>query len=227
MGEAMLTIVDSEIGEFNIPFWVRDLATFRRWAEEDDTLDFGRVGYLKGTVWIDMSKEQLYTHNGVKTEVSSVLHQFVKQNQLGRYFNDGALLCNLPADLSGQPDGLFVSHEGFRSGRVRDVVGKRDGGFVELEGAPDLVIEVVSPGTVRKDTVRLREAYWEAGIRENWLIDARQEPLKFDILRHTAKGYVATRKPGGWVKSAVLGQSFRLTQAPNEYGRPDFTLELR
>jgi hypothetical protein len=227
MSEAMLTVVDSEVGEFNIPFWVRDLASFRRWAEEDDTLDFGRVGYLKRTVWLDRSKEQLYTHNGVKTEVTIVVGGLVKARRLGHYFSDGVLLSNVPADVSGQPDGTFVSHESLRAGRVKDVVGKRDGGYVELEGAPDLVIEIVSPGTVRKDTIRLRQAYWEAGIPEYWLVDARQEPLKFDILRSTTKGYVATRKTDGWIKSAVLGQSFRLTQTLDERGRPEFTLDVR
>lgn len=227
MGLESITVMDTEIGVFNIPAWVQDLATFRRWVEEDDELDFGRVGYLKGSVWIDMSKEQLYTHNGVKTEVGSVLHQLVKAHRLGSYFSDGVLLSNVPADVSGQPDGTFVSNESLDSGRVTDVVGKRDGGYVELEGSPDLVIEVVSPGTVRKDTVRLRQAYWEAGIREYWLIDARTEPLKFDILRRTAKGYAAARKQDGWVKSAVLARSFRLVQTTSARGRPEYTLEVR
>jgi Uma2 family endonuclease len=227
MALTSITVVDTEVGEFNIPAWVKDLASFRRWVEEDETLDFGRVGYLKGSVWIDMSKEQLYTHNGVKTELTSVLHRLVKGERLGRYFSDGALLCNVPADVSGQPDGTFVSLESFRTGRVKDVVGRRDGGYVELEGSPDLVVEVVSPGTVRKDTTRLRQAYWEAGITEYWLIDARAEPLKFDILRHTSRGYVASRKPGGWIKSAVLRHSFRLFQALDSLGRPEYTLGVR
>ena len=227
MALTSITVVDTEVGEFNIPAWVKDLASFRRWVEEDDTLDFGRVGYLKGSVWIDMSKEQLYTHNAVKTELTIVLGGLVKAERLGRYFSDGVLLCNVPADVSGQPDGTFVSNERLDSGLVNDIVGKRDGGFVELEGSPDLVIEVVSPGTVRKDTVRLRQAYWEAGVTEYWLIDARTEPLKFDILRHTVRGYVAARRQGGWVKSAVLGHAFRLTQTFDPRGRQDYTLEVR
>jgi Uma2 family endonuclease len=227
MALTSITVVDTEIGEFNIPAWVKDLASFRRWVETDETLDFGRVGYLKGGVWIDMSKEQLYTHNGVKTEVTIVLGGFVKANRLGRYFSDGVLLSNVPADVSGQPDGTFVSAESFRTGRVKDVISRRDGGYVELEGAPDLVIEVVSPGTVRKDKIRLRQAYWEAGIREYWLIDARKEPLKFDILRHTPRGYVTTRKQDDWMKSVVLGRSFRLTRSTSDLGRPEFTLEMR
>jgi Uma2 family endonuclease len=227
MALELITVLDTEIGEFNIPAWVKDLASFRRWVEEDDSLDFGRVGYLKGRIWLDMSKEQLYTHNGVKTEVTSVLHRLIKDKRSGRYFSDGVLLCNVPADVSGQPDGTFVSAESFQTGRVKDVVSRRDGGYVELEGAPDLVVEVVSPGTVRKDTIRLRQAYWEAGIREYWLIDARRQPLKFDILRHAQRGYVASRKHDGWVKSVVLGQSFRLTLATGVNDRPEFTLDVR
>ena len=54
---------------------------------------------------------------------------------------------------------------------------------MRLEGSPDLVIEVVSDGSVRKDMVRLRDQYWQAGIQEYWLIDVRGEHLLFDILR--------------------------------------------
>jgi Uma2 family endonuclease len=223
----MVTFVDAEIGEFNVPSWVRDLASFRRWVEFDETLDFGRVGFLKGRVWIDMSKEQLFTHNQVKTKLTVVLDGLVESNDLGFYFCDGALLSSVPADLSGQPDGMFVSNESLASGRVRVIEGKRDGGYVELEGAPDLVIEVVSKSSVKKDKVQLRTAYWEAGVREYWLIDARAEEPTFDLLRYTARGYVASRKPEGWVRSAVLSRSFRLTRRTTRRNFPVFTLEMR
>jgi Uma2 family endonuclease len=63
------------------------------------------------------------------------------------------------------------------------------------------LLEIVSAGSVEKDTQTLRELYWKAGIAEYWLVDARGERLAFDILRHAAKGYVATRKAAGWLKS--------------------------
>jgi Uma2 family endonuclease len=81
--------------------------------------------------------------------------------------------------------------------------------------------------SVRKDTQQLRQDYWTAGIREYWLVDARQEPLVFDILRHTPKGYRTTPKKGGWIKSNVFGKSFRLTCWTSEYGDPEYTLEVR
>src|SRR5205814_3191780 len=101
------------------------------------------------------------------------------------------------------------------------------GGYVELEGSPDMVLEVISRSSVHKDTVVLRQAYWESEIREYWLVDVRREPLKFDILRHTAKGYAATRKQDGWIKSAVFGKSFQLTQGKSALGHPEFTLAVR
>jgi Uma2 family endonuclease len=90
-----------------------------------------------------------------------------------------------------------------------------------------MALEVVSRSSVQKDTVVLRDAYWKAGVREYWLVDARKEPLQFDILRRTAKGFAATRKQGGWMKSAVFGKSFRLTQQTNALGHPEYTLAVR
>jgi Uma2 family endonuclease len=103
----------------------------------------------------------------------------------------------------------------------------RDEGFVELEGSPDMVLEVISRSSVRKDTEVLRKSYWEAGVREYWLADARPEPLQFDVLRHTPKGYRAAAKKEGWVKSTVFGKSFRLTRRLNALGHPEYTLEAR
>jgi Uma2 family endonuclease len=86
------------------------------------------------------------------------------------------------------------------------------------------VFEVISSSSVRKDTIELRDLYWQAGIPEYWLIDARHEPVKFDILRHGANRYLPTKKIGGWLKSSVFGRSFRLTKENDQLGNPQFTL---
>src|SRR5262249_2854101 len=138
----------------------------------------------------------------------------------------GALLSNEAADISGKPDGMFLANATLESGRVRLVEGM-EVGFLEVEGSPDMVLEVISPTSVHKDKVTLRQAYGEAGVREYWLVDARQEPLSFDILRHTARGYSATRKQQDWIKSAVFGKAFRLVVHTTPLGHPDYTLEVR
>ncbi len=212
--------------DVQIPAWVVDLASFQRWVESDDFPEQGRICYFQGEVWVDRSEQQIFTHVRVKTEFGRVLGNLEKSDRRGFFLADGLRVSHAEADLSSVPDGTFILNESMAAGRVRLIAGA-EAGFVRVEGSPDSLLEVISDSSVRKDTVRLRQLYWEAGVREYWLVDARQEPLTFDILRHTAKGYVAIRKQGGWLKSAVFGKSFRLLQQTDRFGHPTFTLEVR
>ena len=58
------------------------------------------------------------------------------------------------------------------------------------------------------------------------LVDARGT-LRFDLFRHTPRGYASTRTQQGWVRSEVFGRSFRLLAPPASGGQPDYTLEVR
>jgi Uma2 family endonuclease len=223
----MITVVDQEVAEVRIPQGVVDLASFRRWASRKDFPDEGRVCFLQGNIWIDMSKEDLFSHNQVKAEYNSVLYQLARKDGSGLHFPDSVRFTNVDAVISNRPDGLFVSWESLRSGFAELVKDKRGKGYVELLGRADMVMEIVSRSSVRKHKVVLRQAYWQAGILEYWLVDARQQPPRFDILRHTARGYAAVRKQDGWLKSAVFGKSFRLGRRENAVGLPEFTLAVR
>ena len=221
----MVTVI-WESQQVSIPDGVVDLESFREWAHSDEFPDQGRIWWLCGEVWADMSKEQIFTHIAVKTEFTIVLGGLAKATRLGRFFSDGLMLSNFEGDIAGNPDGTFLLTDTLQSDRVRLIEGK-EGGYVELQGTPDMVLEVVSRSSVQKDTVLLRKAYWEASIPEYWLVDARREPLSFDILRHTSRGYAATRKQDGWMKSAVFGKSFRLSQSTNTLGHPEYSLDVR
>jgi hypothetical protein len=223
--EGGMTTIVNESEAFCIPGWVKDLASFRRWADSDEFPETARTCYFDGEVWVDMSKEQIFTHVLVKTEIGIVLGGLVKVGQMGLFLIDGALLSNVDADIAVVPDAVFVSTAGLQD-RVRLIEGK-DEGYVEMEGSPDMVLEVVSRSSEQKDTRSLREDYWQAGVREYWLIDARPDPLTFDILRYTPRGYRATTKKDGWVKSAVFGKAFRLLRGLNALGHPQFTLDVR
>jgi Uma2 family endonuclease len=218
--------IQTEGAEITIPDWVVDLESFRRWIDDEDLPEKASISYLNGGVWIDMSKEQVFTHVLVKTEISSGLRALVKEHGSGLFLGDGVRLTNIEANFSVKPDATFGSNESLSSGRVKLVEGIEEG-YLELEGTPDMVLEVVSPTSERKDTEVMRRKYAEGGIQEYWLVDARKEPLSFDILRLTSRGYVATRKQQGWVRSAVFDRSFRLTRKTTALGHPDFTLEMK
>ena len=135
------------------------------------------------------------------------------------------LVTNVQAEISTEPDAMFCSYETLQAGLIRLPGGEQS---LELEGTPDMTLEVVSKTSVQKDTVVLREQYWQAGVKEYWLVDSRAEQPTLDILRHTPKGYVAARnQSGGWLKSAVFAKSFRLTQHIDQVGIVDYRLEVR
>lgn len=210
-----------------IPAEVVDLDSFCRWAISDQYPERGLFSFLHGTIWVDLSPENLYRHNQVKGEISVVLGRLIHEASNGRFLLAGMLLRNSAADLSTEPDGMFVSYDSLRSGRVQRIEGE-NASCLQLDGSPEMVLEVVSDSSVRKDTVDLRELYWRAGIAEYWLVDARAATPRFDILRHGAKGYTATRKQaGGWVKSTVFARSFQLTRTADPLGDPLYVLNVR
>ncbi len=68
ISEDMSTFI-SEAGQVTVPAWVTDIDSFRRWTDTDDFPREGRIWWLRGEVWADMSKEQIFTHLAVKNEM--------------------------------------------------------------------------------------------------------------------------------------------------------------
>ena len=126
----------------HIPDGIKNLAAFRRWFHSKEFPESGRICYLNGQVWVDISKEQIFTHNQVKQEFNLVIGGLVKARCFGRYFPDGVLLTNDRANFACEPDGTFVAGQSLRSGRVCLVEGDKEG-YLELEGSPDMVLEIV------------------------------------------------------------------------------------
>jgi Uma2 family endonuclease len=219
------TLVIEDLVE--IPFNLDSLEGFRRWVQSPGFPDRGRIDYIGPRIEVDMSPEDLFSHGTLKTEMVTVLNGRIKRAGLGYVFTDSTRVTSPAADLSSEPDIVFVSEEAIDNGSVL-LVPKRTGErerFVELEGAPDLVVEIVSDGSVKKDTLRLPLAYYKAGIPEFWLVDARHAELVFQIHRRGDSGYEPVDSAAdGFQHSAALGCWFRLDRQRNERGRWVFDL---
>lgn len=207
-----------------------DLPAFRRWTKSGNYPRRGHYAYLSGDLWVDLSMETLL-HNQLKNLFAIVLGSMVLSERLRRYFPDRMRLVNLEANVSVEPDGMFASSDSIQSKRVWWEQGAES---LELMGTPDIVLEIVSTHSVQKDTVVLRESYAAAGIAEYWLVSPLESlpkpdhrAVSFDILRLSAKEYIPTRKVGGWMKSAVLGRSFKLLEEKEHDELPEFRLLVR
>src|ERR1700730_17875114 len=153
-----------------IPSRIDGLAAFRRWAFSDKFPDSGRIDYLAGSMEADLSPEDLQTHGAVKAAIAAGLHALIVGGDLGQLFIDRARVSSASADLSAEPDLVIVLWESLETRRVRYVPSVRRGPerCAEIEGGPDLVVEIVSDSSWRKDTERLPPLYARAGGREFW-----------------------------------------------------------
>ena len=201
----------------------QNLRAFRRWTTSGEYPERGDYFYLAGDIWMDNSMETLL-HNQIKGLFAIILGQLVMTQRSGRYCGDRMRLVNVAADISCEPDGMFISHTSRNDGRVTWEQGSQS---LEVIGSPDMVLEVVSSSSVQKDTTLMRKLYAAADIAEYWLINPLGGELSFDILRLQSRGYAPVRKSAGWLKSSVFGKSFRLVEEESDSELPEYRLLVR
>lgn len=106
-------------------------------------------------------------HIRVSRNISSIFDRYLKGRRC-EYFPDRAGLY-LEEDEEYQPDGMVVCDP--------DKV-KPDG----IHGAPDLVVEILSPGTARYDKRHKKDVYERHGVREYWIVDPANRTVEQYIL---------------------------------------------
>jgi len=212
-----------------LPGWVDDLESFRRWTRSENFPQHGSISYLEGNVWVEVEatnrlhSQKVLAQSLLETEISMVLAAMAKSSRRGRLIGAGTLMTAREANVSTEPAMMFVSYEALREGRARVDAGA---GSVEVEGGPDAAIEVTGPASAQKASA-LQGLYWKAGVREYWVAEPGGEQPRFEILRHTTRGFRPTRSTEGWMKSAVFGHSFRLSATRGTDDLPEYTLEVR
>ncbi len=221
MSAGLLVAFDE--GEVHVPpEATTSLAAFRRWALSEECPDYGRIDYIAGSIEVsDMAGEELFSHGTLKAKLCAAILARVEQLDLGYVFTDSTRVSSLEARLCAEPDVVVVSYDAIEDGRVRLVpkATGEPGRYVEIEGPPDLIVEVVSDSTVRKDTLRLPRAYFEAGVKEFWLADGRNEDMSFMVHRRGESGFEpVTVGADGFQPSTVLGASFRLDRKRDRLG---------
>ena len=113
-------------------------------------------------------------------------------------------------------------------GRVRLIpkASGEPGRYVEVEGGPDLVVEIVSDSSVQNETGRLPAAYFAAGVREYWLIDARGKELSFQIQHRGTNAFEPMQTDaGGSQPGAVLQCRYCLDRG--RHARGHWVYQLR
>ena len=136
-------------------------------------------------------------HQRVSRDLGFVLWTFVKERDLGQVFSAPFDVVLSDTDVV-QPDLLFVSNE--RASIVTDE---------NVQGAPDLVIEILSSGTADRDRTFKRSLYARHGVREYWLVDPDARRVEVLVLSEGRLEPEAAYE-GGDVMSSPLLDALRL-----------------
>ena len=119
-------------------------------------------------------------HQAISRNLTILIGSFVRDRELGRLFPapTDVYLSRFDALV---PDLIFVS-----------TVGNAVLTDKNIQGPPDLVIEILSPGTRKRDERLKRDRYAHFGVREYWIVDPELETIK--ILELGATGYGPPRE---------------------------------
>lgn len=117
-------------------------------------------------------------HQQISISLGAQLYTFVQQRGLGEVFHAPCDVVLSNTDVV-QPDLLFVSHE-----RAHLLLGGAN-----VLGAPDLVVEILSPSTAGRDRTLKRALYAKHGVQEYWQVDP--EARTVTVLRLTGGAFEA------------------------------------
>lgn len=131
-------------------------------------------------------------HQTILIRLSQTLHDWVGSGRTGQVWVAPLDVVLSDYDVA-QPDVLFVSND--RSAIITEA---------NIQGAPDLVVEILSPATAQYDRGYKRTLYGRHGVKEYWLVDPDAETV--EVLTESAEGLVlrATFQRGDALTSPLL-----------------------
>lgn len=137
-----------------------------------------------------MSPAPLFKHFETVDSIVEALKDEVKKNSIGK-------VVFAPVDVylgsknAFQPDIMFIHKNNF------DII-KEDG----IHGAPDMVIEVLSPGNRNDDIVKKKDVYGSFGVKEYFIVDPFDKAVITYYLKNGA--FEEQKKYTGKLASKIL-----------------------
>lgn len=97
-------------------------------------------------------------HQRISRKLEFAIEKHVTENNLGEVFYSPYDVC-LDDENVVQPDIIFISND------KADIITEKN-----IQGAPDLIIEILSESTAYKDAIQKKKLYARFGVREYWLV---------------------------------------------------------
>ncbi|HEX9653737.1 MAG TPA: Uma2 family endonuclease [bacterium] len=167
--------------------------------------DGNRYEIIEGELF--MAPAPSIKHQDNLFELGVRIREFVKKKKLGIVFLSP---CDVVLSNTSiiQPDIVFVSKEN------RGIITEKN-----IQGAPDLVIEIISPNTAERDLVLKKKLYAKHGVKEYWIVFIKEQ--KVEVYRLAEQTYILDRlyEKSDILKSPLIaGLKIRLSEVFRELG---------
>jgi len=140
------------------------LYTYEDYLKIDDGNQYELIG---GRLIMVPSPKSI--HQIINTELVATLRDYVRKNKLGRVIT-APLDVFLSEKEKPQPDILFISKDRL------DIIAENN-----IQGAPDLVVEILSPSTGKYDKVEKSKMYYRHGVKEYWIVDPDHKVIEIFV----------------------------------------------
>ena len=167
------------------------------YADYLETSDDERYELLHGELVMAPAPREI--HQSILGRLHFEILAFLDEHNLG-YIYLSPFDVVLSDENVVQPDLLFVSNE-----RAHIITPDN------IQGAPDLVVEILSPATAERDRTVKFELYAEHGVQEYWIVDPDARTITVFLLNGGAFEEVDTYSEGETLTSPKLaGFTFKL-----------------
>jgi len=137
-----------------------------------------------------MSPAPSLKHQQILKKIFLQINEIVEKNHLGEVLF-APVDIYLNEENVYQPDLVFISNE--RLNILQD----------KIQGAPDFVVEVLSPGSKRFDKTEKKNVYESSGVKEYWIIEPESKQVTGYLLQNNA--FIEIPSEEGVISSKLLG----------------------
>lgn len=153
------------------------------------TPDDERWELIDGELFMSPSPKR--AHQRSQMTLGSRMSFFADENDLGEVYSDFDVVLSDTDTV--RPDLLFVSKE-----RLHIITADN------VQGTPDLVVEIRSESTARRDWTTKRDLYERHGVREYWLADPEAATIAVLLLDERELKVTGVHSEGDTLSSAMM-----------------------
>ena len=132
-------------------------------------------------------------HQFVQSELFYRLMHFITEKKLGRIFSSPTAVI-LSEENAPQPNLIFLSKEKIK------LLDPEWG----IRGAPDMVVEIVSPSSYKRDHLEKKRLYAQHGVVEYWIVDPSYHSIEIYVLQEEAYQLHAFGISGEQITSHII-----------------------